>query len=256
MSQARILGAALASAFVLATSGAFADASNATSAKAACVESLDRAQAQQGKHHLRDARQSYMACSSEMCPAVVREDCARSLTELESTMPTAVFAATLDGADVDDVKVVLDGDVVNDHIDGRAIAVDPGPHVARFLHASRPTVEVKFVAREGEKNRQIAAAFGASQQAKTPSKLEGQRRFPVLPIALAGVGTVALGSALFLRLNADSQADDLRSTCAPTCDPGARDALSEKLVMSNVSLAIGVGALAVAAVAWIVDSRH
>jgi hypothetical protein len=254
-----VLVTAIVSSFVLASASASADAvSDASSAKAACVASLDKAQSQQSAHKLRDARGSYMTCSSEMCPAVVREDCARSLVELEGTMPTAVFAATLDGADIDDVRVVLDGDTVAEKLDGRSIAVDPGAHVARFIRDGRPTVEVKFTAREGEKNRQVTGAFGVvpGQKSAAPIKTENGKRFPILPVVLAGTGTIALGSALALRLSADSTADDLRRSCAPTCDAGARDSLSDKLVMSNVSLAIGVGAIAVAAVAWLVDSKH
>jgi hypothetical protein len=48
----------------------------------------------------------------------------------------------------------------------------------------------------------------------------------------------------------------MRDACAPACDPAERDALSDKLVMSNVSLGIGIGALAVSAVAWLIDSRR
>lgn len=254
-----VLVTAIVSSVVLASASASADAvSNASSAKAACVESLDKAQSQQGARKLRDARSSYMTCSSEMCPAVVREDCARSLVDLEAAMPTAVFAATLDGADVDDVRVVLDGDTVAEKLDGRAIAIDPGAHVARFVRDGRPTVEVKFTAREGEKNRQVSAAFGAVPGAKpvAPIKTENGKRFPIFPAVLAGAGTIALGSALALRLSADSTADDMRKSCAPTCDQGARDSLSDKLVMSNVSLAVGVGAIAAAAIVWLVDSRH
>jgi hypothetical protein len=245
---------ALVTTLALAVAAPAAHADETSPDKAACVARLDKAQILQSGHKLKDARASLLVCSNDACPQIVREDCARSLVELDASMPSAVFSATLDGADVDDVKVMIDGELAADKLDGRSIAVDPGTHVARFLRDGRPAVEVKFVAREGEKNRLVAAALGIPRaEARAPAKLEGSKKSVLLPVLLAGTGTLALGGALGLRLSADSKADDMRSTCAPACDPGARDSLSDRLVMSNVSLAIGIGALATAAVVWLVD---
>jgi hypothetical protein len=81
-------------------------------------------------------------------------------------------------------------------------------------------------------------------------------RFPVLPVILGGTGLLALGGSFYVRLNADSDADRLRNSCAPSCDQSSRDALSDKLVVANVALGVGIGAIALAAATWLFDPRH
>ncbi len=246
--------------------------------KAARVLALDDAQRLRSQKRLTQARGELVTCASEACPVVVREDCARSLIEVDAAIPTVVLSATgAPGEDVTDAKVSIDGVLVQEKLDGRARALDPGTHVFRFDRAGRAPWSVTLLVLEGEKNRSIVAKLGdapapagsgpaPSSSSASPGPLalapvpvppEGRERapIPVIPVVLAGVGAAALGSALYFRLRADGDADDLRSTCAPSCDPAQRDALSEKLVVANVSLGLGVGALAAAAVTWVLSSR-
>lgn len=246
----------LAGVAVLAVAAPARAEGRSTQDKAACVAAHERAQSMQSTQKWRAARESWLACSSEACPDVLREDCARSLGELDAAMPSAVFSATAESGDVVDVRVVLDGELAAERLDGRAVTIDPGAHTARFLRAGRPPLEVKFVARSGEKNRAVNAPFAPPRAlAQVAPKVEG-RRTPVLPLVLGGAGVLALGGGLAFRLSADASADDMRNSCAPQCDPGARAALSDKLVASNVSLAVGAVALAAAAVTWLLDSKH
>jgi hypothetical protein len=241
-----------------ASAGAQEVAPASSTDKAECVGQLDRAQSLQSTRKLRDARAAYLACSVATCPDLVREDCTRSLVDLDATMPTVVFSARAAGHDVNDARVMLDGEAVASALDGHAVPLDPGNHVARFERAGGGSVEVKLVAREGEKNRAVTATFiDTSASARGPEKprLESGR-VPVLPILLGGTGLLALGGSFYVRLNADADAEDLRKTCAPQCDQSSRDALSDKLVVANVALGVGIGALALAAATWLFDPRH
>jgi hypothetical protein len=254
LSRSLVAALALATASTLAASPALAEGD--ADGKAACVATLDRAQALQSARKLRDARVSFLSCSSDACPELVREDCARSVAAVDGAMPSAVFSAQGEAGDLLDVRLVVDGEHVSDRLDGRAVSLDPGEHVARFVRVGRAPVEIAFVAREGEKNRHVSASFGVPRVlAPAPARIEGKRS-PVVPLLLAGTGALALGGALGLRLGADADADRLSRTCAPACDPAARDALSDKLVYSNVSLAIGLGALAASGVVWLIDQKH
>lgn len=125
-----------------------ASAQEASADKIACVAALDAAQSLHAAHKLKEARASFVACSSESCPGVVREDCARSLLDLDGAMPSVVLSATVDGHDAIDARVTLDGESLPGALDGRSLAVDPGAHVARFERAGSAPVEVKFIARE------------------------------------------------------------------------------------------------------------
>lgn len=255
MSLNRALPLAALAAVALASSAAYADVvKGAPVGKAACVASLDRAQSLTSARRLKSARAELVSCSAESCPDVVREDCARSLLALDATLPTVVLGAQVDGRDASDAEVVLDGEPVS--LEGRSVTVDPGPHVARFQRAGR-SVDVRFVAREGEKNRIVTGQFVSPVPTVSSSRVrEEGRRAPVVPILLASTGAVALGGALFMRLRADGEAADLQSTCAPLCARHQRDALSDQIVVSNVALGIGVGAIALAAATYLLDPRR
>jgi hypothetical protein len=262
---ARCTSAALLGAVVLgsASAGAQEDPAPPSAAselaptpKAECVGQLDRAQSLQTARKLRDARASYVSCSAVTCPELVREDCSKSLVELDAAMPSIVFSARADGHDVTDARVLLDGEAVASALDGHAVTLDPGAHVVRFERAGGGVSEVRVVAREGEKNRAVSAAF-VSSTPSTPEKPKPESgRFPLLPVVLGGTGLLALGGSFYVRLNADSQADHLRSSCAPSCDQSSRDALSDKLVVANVALGVGIGFIALAAASWLFDPRH
>ncbi len=273
-------------AFVAATTAPVSAAPQASAAsspsykatdKATCVAALDRAQRSEAEKKLQKARADFVACASEACPTAVREDCAKSLLAVDTAQPTVVFSVTSEtGEDVTDVRVEVDGVLAKATLDGRAFALDPGPHTVRFERRGA-RVETQVVAREGEKARVVRASFekkdttvpAVAPQVKAPAPAakapllrietrEVSSPPPVLPLALGVLGTAGLGTALYFRVRADSDAKDLRSTCAPACDPSERDALSSKLVIANVSLGVGLTLLASAALTWIFtpESTH
>jgi hypothetical protein len=254
-----VAAALLGALSIVQTTPAAAQPGEAASRKASCVASHDRAQSLSSTSRLRAARAELVACSADTCPEVVREDCARSLVALDTKMPTIVLGAQVDGRDASDAKVTLDGEIMTS-APGRSIVVDPGQHVARFEQTGR-TVNVEFVAREGEKNRLVTAQFVSPLQSPatggtTPARERSEgRRTPVLPIVFAGTGAVALGGGLYMRLRADSDAADLKGSCAPFCDASQRDALSDRVVLSNVALGIGAGALVLAAATYLLDRK-
>lgn len=255
VSAALVAAALLVSATAGAQEGAAPQADSASATpKAECVGQLDRAQSLQTARKLHDARTSYLACSAAACPELVREDCTRSLVELDATMPTVVFSARADGHDVTDARVLVDGEAVTSALDGHSVALDPGSHVVRYERTGGGVFEVRLVAREGEKNRAVSATFVTTTPAEKPRTESG--RFPVLPVILGGTGVLALGGSFYLRLNADADADRLHGTCAPNCDQSKRDALSDKLVVANVALGVGIGVIALAAATWLFDPRH
>jgi hypothetical protein len=248
----RIIPVIAAIAFAAST----ANADEASDKKVACVAALDNAQSLQSARKLKEARASFVACSSESCPGVVREDCAKSLLDLDQTIPSVVLSATVEGQDAVDARALVDGSVVDGALDGRSIVVDPGAHVARFERAGSAPVEIKFVAREGEKNRSILASF-VIPRSTTPAivKDESNKGLPVLPMILGGAGLAAIGGGVFMRMSAASDADSMQSRCAPNCDPSERDALSERLVISNVAIGVGAVALTASAITWLIARK-
>lgn len=232
------------------------DKREAEAKKQMCVSNLDKAQSLQSSHKLMEARESYLACSTDACPELVRQDCAQSLASIDGTIPSAVFTAGAETGEVTDVRVLVDGNLVSEKIDGKSLKLNPGEHTARFIKVGRLPVEVRFVAREGEKNHAVFASFGTPAKKEEPKKLESGKHAPILPILLGGLGLAAVGGGVAFRLSADADARDLRDSCAPACNGSSRDSLSTKLVMSNVSLVSGGVLLAASAVTWLIDSNR
>jgi hypothetical protein len=223
----------------------------------ACIAAFDHGQRLKTDRKLRRAQTELLVCTQETCPSVLRADCAGVLRNVQAALPTIVLAADDgEGHDITDVKVLVGSEVVAQKIDGRAIEFDPGTYDFRFERADAAPITVHHVLREGEKNRAVRASF-----AKKPTSLSTTTRpMPdvterdvigyAIPASLAGLGVIALGVAGFSRLKFDSDVDGMRSRCAPECTQSERSDLSSTLVMSNVSLGIGIGALALAVGSW------
>src|SRR5262249_44195087 len=154
------------------------------------------------------------------------EDCARLLQAVDAALPTIVLQATVDGQDVHDVEVTLDGERLERGLDGLAVEVDPGPHVVRFMRSAGVAtdskggnaLDMRFVAREGEKTRPVSGSFRTPAVAIAPLKGEAKgetneksRRLPVVPTLLAGTGVLALGGAFLLRNSAEDRAAALHA---------------------------------------------
>jgi hypothetical protein len=257
----RIAASAAAVAFLLFASSA----SSAPSAKpdpaiaakkAECVAALDKAQASKASRKLVDARANYVTCSHEACPDMIREDCSKGLREVDESIPSITLAATIDGKDAPDAKVSVDGEPIDGGLDGRSIPLDPGSHVVRFERPGSPPQEQKIVAREGQKNQLITGVFPGTRPAGGKITTEGGTKVPIVPLAFAGVGAIGLGTAFVMHLGMTSRANELGDRCAPRCSQSDRDDLSDRLVLRNVAFGIGIGALVVAAVTYVVTMRR
>ncbi|MBX3228428.1 MAG: hypothetical protein KIT84_07235 [Labilithrix sp.] len=228
----------------------------AAAKKAECVAALDKAQESRAGRKLTEARASYVTCSHEQCPDMIREDCTKGLREVDEALPSITLAASIDGHDAHDATVSLDGTPIEGGLDGRSIPLDPGSHSARFERPGSPPIEVKITAREGQKNQLITGTFPGTKAASDKAVATEGSKFPIVPIAFAGTGVVALGAAFFMHLDMTSRANELGNTCAPSCSQSDRDSLSDRLVLRNVALGIGIGALVVAAVTYVVTLKR
>src|SRR6187399_530690 len=138
---------------------------------AACVKSAENAQTERSAHRLRAARQRLLACAQSSCPSVVRNDCANWLSEVDQLMPSVVVQARDSrGIELFDVRVTVDGEVVANHLDGLAVAVDPGSHVFLFEADGAPPLQQQLLIREGEKGRAMPITLAAPAPPPAPAK--------------------------------------------------------------------------------------
>jgi hypothetical protein len=126
----------------------------------ACLAASEKGQRARGTGKLREARESFLVCQNEGCPAIVRRDCAQWTGELTQALPTIVFGAKdKAGRDLFDVTVSIDGEVLTKKLDGKAIFVDPGPHTFKFETTGAQPVAEKVLVKEGEKSRGVTITF-------------------------------------------------------------------------------------------------
>ena len=254
MSLTRILLVGLVAAQTSPTLAFAADAKEAKAAKLACVTASDKAQSLRTDGKLVDAREQLLICAREICPGPVRKDCTRRLGELEDALPSIVIAGKDSGGkDVIDVRVTIDGVVVLEKLDGKALSVDPGAHAFKFEHGKEPPVVEQVLVHEGVKNRMLTVTFPVTAPPPRP-----EDRKPTVPLAtwiLGGVGVVGLGSFAFFGLGARSRAEELRTTCAPTCAGSDVDSLKTRMRVADISLGVGVLALGGATVFFMLARR-
>jgi hypothetical protein len=221
-----------------------------------CADDAEQGQIARDAGRLLDARARFLRCSNPGCPAVVQRSCIGWLDAVDERIPTLVPAARdPSGHDVVDVRVSIDGVVVAESIDGRAIRVDPGRHVVRFERGADHAERI-VVAREGERARTVEATIGAPVVAPRPSPSEPTGvASPAVPTAswiLFGGSAVALGVSAYAGLAAIQQTNQLRDGCAPRCAREDVESAQRKFLISDVALAIGVATAATGIVVLVV----
>jgi hypothetical protein len=188
----------------IAVIGSTAGRAGATDVQA-CLASSEKGQRARATGKLREAREAFLVCGNESCPAIVRRDCAQWTSELTTALPTVVFGAKdKGGRDLFDVTVSMDGESIVTKLDGKAVFVDPGRHTFKFETAGAPAVTETLLVKEGEKSRGLNVTFAIGESAGGSSgsgssgsasgggdKGEGGHTiFPWIVVGIGGVGVV------------------------------------------------------------------
>ena len=226
---------------------------------AACVKAAERAQALRAEGKLKDARAELATCSRAECPDVVRRDCSQWMREVVDATATVVFGARDPGGhDLIATRVAVDGKVLVTSLDGRGIALDPGSHVVRMEAPGHAPAEEVVLVREGEKDRPITFTLSLASARQTPARAEtpaaaARPERPVPPsVYVAGaLGVTALGVAAYFDISATSEALALKDSCANRCQESQVDPLRTDYRIAQVSAAVGVVAVAVAAILFL-----
>lgn len=244
----------------LGASPAAVGPAHAAGGKQACFDAYPAAQKLRKAGKLREARAQLVTCSQDACPPAVKKDCNQWLGEVTSELPSVVIAATdPSGADTAAVRVIVDGVVVAERLDGKAIELDPGEHALRFEHAGK-VVEQTMVIRQSEKNRTVTATFVPPKPAPAAStsgpsepapSSEAPRPTPTAVYVLGGVGIASLALGTYFYFAQKSLHDDLAGRCAPACSPDDVSPLKTKQTIAGVSAGVGVAALLAATVLYV-----
>jgi len=237
---------------------------HAQDAAAQCSASYESAQRERGQGKFLEATQAAQACSQIECNPLIVQECIKLLEQFHAETPTMVFSARNGrGEEIAAVRLEIDGKLVAEHIDGMAIAVNPGLHTFRFTTDGVDPVEIKHTARVGDKNRLIEVQLGKPEP-KTPEGAaaastapaappQAKKGIPVASYLLGGLGIVGLGAFTYLRLSASSDYNDLSESCSPRCNPDDVDEIHTKYQLSYVGLGVGIAGLGAAALVFAVS---
>jgi hypothetical protein len=176
-----------------------------TVTKEQCIAAYTDAQHHRKGGELLRARTELRVCASDPCSALLQNDCSQWLSEIDRMVPSVVFAARdAAGADVLNVSVAIDGNVVAPRLDGRPVDVDPGEHLLRFEAPDRETVEQRVLFSEGEKARLLSVTMTSVARKSTaptpPDTLHQTRPIPTTTWILGGIGVAGLGAAATMAL--------------------------------------------------------
>jgi len=121
----------------------------------ACIDASDRGQSLRIDKRLRAAKAEFAVCARRACPGEIREKCSAWLDETERAIPGVVFLVKdVAGADVDPVRITVDGLLVSASYDGSALPLDPGEHTFRFDAAGKAPLTKTLRLAQGERDRQ------------------------------------------------------------------------------------------------------
>jgi hypothetical protein len=230
----------------------WAPAARADDTAQSCAAAHEAAQMSKREGKYVAALEQAKSCTRSECSSILVNECVRMYDQIQSEIPTFVFAAKSgDGAELTSVRVLVDGEPVLDKLDGSPRAFDPGVHVFRFEAPGLPPAEITHTARVGDRNRLIEAVLG--DQPAAPSDAPGPgdasavtaepKGIPAASYVLGSVGLLALGGFAYLRLSGIADYNELNEECSPRCDDNEVDDIRLKFTASYVAL--GLSAVAI-----------
>ncbi len=236
-------------------------AAHAAGRAAECAEQAERGQVLRDELRLVDARALLVACAQRECPGVVRASCTEWLTDVDRRIPSIVVnSKDGDGHDVTGGRLLLDGAIVAESNEARAIRVDPGPHALRYEATGFDPASEQLVLREGEGVRVVtlhlvrpapAARDPAPPPTTSPAPLlsppplasekkpAGRAISPAV-YALGGVSLAALGAFAYLGLTGASEYRDLDRQCAPHCADAQISAVRTRFLVADIALVVSL----------------
>lgn len=226
-----------------------------------CVAASEKGQRALSERRLREARDSFLVCVSESCPTVIRNDCNEWSGTVAKALPTVVFGAR-DGAgkDLFDVTVSMDGEKIATRLDGKAVAMDPGPHELRFETPGHAPVIEKILVKEGEKSRIVNVTFAdaspaaASTPAETPPPSASGGHTPYPWIVVGAGAAIAIAGVVVAVTAPDRPPNCSKETreCVPLAGQSAEDLQHDREIAGRADSQpvlgyglIGIGAAAI-----------
>lgn len=221
----------------------------------ACADAFEDGQRARRDGAFVRARRLLLVCSREPCSDALRPTCTRWLAEIEQRIPSVVVSLrSASGEDVRDARVLVDGIVVAEQLDGRAVELDPGERVLR-VESARATIEKRVVIAEGEKARGLPLRLEASPSApdtSAPSSARAPRGRSVSlgTYVFGGLAVASLGVTAGFWMSGESGYSDMER-CRPGCSPELVSTTRTQLVVGDVALLVALLSTGAGVISWL-----
>lgn len=228
---------------------------------ASCTAAYESTQRLRKAGKLRAADEQSKVCAASSCASWIRKDCVAWHDEIVATTPTlSVSAVGPDGCDLVRARLVIDGVVIAEQLDGRATLLDPGTHSVRVVPATGAPVEREVLVAEGQKNRPLVLRLApegvvcgappppppAKQERVVPQEAEGTSPLVYL---FGGIGLASLGVGGAFEISGLSRQNTL-DDCRPRCESSDVDRMRTTYFVGDLLVGIGVVSLGVATVLY------
>ena len=213
--------------------------------KVECVARHEDAQLVRRQGRLLAARSALLVCSRVSCPPAIRADCVDWLEEVNRSVPSVVVTARECGADVTDVRVLIDGEPVASRLSGGALEADPGEHRFRFESPRWPAVERAVLMGEGIRNRPIEVEFAPAASATRSLGAPPPRPLTRSDYTFAAVAAAGLAASATLGAVALYERHELEGSCGPSCTDAQVSPIRTKLIIADVALGVAAASLAI-----------
>jgi len=253
-----------------------ASAAGAQNAKETCIQASERGQRLLDERRMLEARNAFLSCAQDSCPAAVKRDCEKQLEELKKNLPSVVVRVKdKDGSDVAHGAVSLDGTKIGD-LDGRDLEVDPGTHKLHIELPDGRTFDRQIILAAGEHARAVTfdanapasslgegvpdVQFDRKHAASNGGGWTAVRTIGFTGIVVGGVGLVIGGIFLGLQISNEATAGtSSENQCPIKPDPvkctNALNAAKADQVISLASFIAGTAVLATGVVLFIVGKN-
>jgi hypothetical protein len=150
----------------------------------ACESAYKLAQENERGAHLLQAKELWLRCARPTCGAFFQHECTARYTQLDADIPS-VIPVVLDARGVPrvDVEVRMDGEALTSHLDGHALAIDPGVHEFSFSTAAGVFASQQIMVLQGQRNRPVSASIRSAElrREKIPKAIAAAESPPPAP---------------------------------------------------------------------------
>jgi len=227
--------------------------------KRECLAAYAEAQEERLRGALLAAREQLLMCTRDDCPLPIVHDCSEWLAQVERDLSSVVFAVSDEtGRDLPSARVLIDGQPLVEHAEGRAHPLDPGAYQYIVEMNGYERAEGTFVMRQSEKNRIVRVQLTKPQIVELKPKLQPSAaaadsgfHVPVASIVLGATAVVGAAGFAYFGLSGQSrrvEAEQCNMSCTELIEAGKRD-----YIVADISLGVAVVTAGAALVIALLD---